>query len=746
MGRMSNRGCWLLTLVVLASCTDLDALRNRASDHGQTGIRDASVDAGGGSGGNGSGGSGGVNGSGGNGGSGGHGSGGMGGGGSGGIDSDSGTGGMGGGGSGGIDSDAGSGGSGGMKGGSGGMGTEPPPCTKHTYYADEDGDGYGDDHMEMMACEKPDGYVDVGGDCDDACKTCNKDGTEVCDGVKDENCDGTMDEGCACPTGTSRDCGTDVGECEFGKQDCVTGVWGDCVGGTGPVDELCDNLDNDCDNDIDDGLTRGCGTDEGECVAGTQTCVAGDWGNTCPGSTGPATDICDDLDNNCDTHIDEPYTNKGMSCSAGVGECKKTGMYVCKSQHDGTQCSVSAGSPVTEICANSKDDDCDGKTDESPQTHSDCMACGQSCAGSLACSAGTCAQPALRLRSGDDVTCAQTAAPDGNGAYPVSCWGSNSRNQQRTTGASRPTPGTLGLGSVRDIAVGGEFMCVLDDASDGITCWGDNSLHQLASQDTSATENTFTVSGAVAITAGVDSGCALTASGKVYCWGNLFNERSTDRAYPTREVVLSGTAAELAGGGVLTCARLTNGQVQCWGLGYSDSTNQGYTVHTVVDASNATFTGAAQVVASGASGAIAGHACARKTNGEVWCWGYGYYGEIGNASTGSFTFFPATKVSGISNAIDVSVGLTTTCVVVSSGTLSCWGTSKYAIGSGPTDSGLTSPTSVLTDAIDVESGWAHNCARRRSGQVSCWGMNELGQLGDGTTSERTTVRSVVGMP
>jgi alpha-tubulin suppressor-like RCC1 family protein len=286
-------------------------------------------------------------------------------------------------------------------------------------------------------------------------------------------------------------------------------------------------------------------------------------------------------------------------------------------------------------------------------------------------------------------------------------------------------------------------MCALDDASDGITCWGDNSLHQLAGQDTSATENTFTVSGAVAITAGVDSGCALTASGKVHCWGNLFNVRQSDSAYPTREVVLSASAAELAGGGVVTCARLTNGQVQCWGPGYNDN---GYTPHTVVDGSNATLTGAAQVVASGASGAPAGHACALKTNGEVWCWGFGYYGEIGNGSTGTLTFFAATKVSGISNAIDVSVGLTHTCAVVSSGTLSCWGASKYALGDGDSVTTITSPTSVLSDAIDVESGWAHNCARRRSGQVSCWGANISGQLGDGTTSERTTVRNVVGMP
>jgi hypothetical protein len=139
----------------------------------------------------------------------------------------------------------GGGGTGGMSGADGGgTGGKPAACTKHTYYADQDGDDYGDDHATMKACEKPKGYVEVGGDCDDECKTCHDDGTETCDGVLDENCDGSVDERCACPIGTSRDCGTDVGECVFGTQPCTTGTWGDCEGGTAAVDEICDGLDN----------------------------------------------------------------------------------------------------------------------------------------------------------------------------------------------------------------------------------------------------------------------------------------------------------------------------------------------------------------------------------------------------------------------------------------------------------------------------------------------------------------------
>jgi hypothetical protein len=128
------------------------------------------------------------------------------------------------------------------------------------------------------------------------------------------------------------------------------------------------------------------------------------------------------------------------------------------------------------------------------------------------------------------------------------------------------------------------------------------------------------------------------------------------------------------------------------------------------------------------------HACVRRRGGQVACF----------APRG-----PVVDIREIPDAIDLSAGEFAVCAVRADHTVWCWGRSgSWILRGGPAGTpGDSGPTQIagLTDVAAISLGTDHACVRKTDSTVWCWGADQLGQLGDGTTSSRVQPVKVPGL-
>jgi alpha-tubulin suppressor-like RCC1 family protein len=93
----------------------------------------------------------------------------------------------------------------------------------------------------------------------------------------------------------------------------------------------------------------------------------------------------------------------------------------------------------------------------------------------------------------------------------------------------------------------------------------------------------------------------------------------------------------------------------------------------------------------------------------------------------------------------VARGASHTCVLEDSGRVRCWGARDHGhLGDGIDNTSATSaPGASAVTGLDVGSGvtqiearGGHTCVVRNGSEIRCWGLNDMGQLGDGTTTDR----------
>jgi alpha-tubulin suppressor-like RCC1 family protein len=301
-------------------------------------------------------------------------------------------------------------------------------------------------------------------------------------------------------------------------------------------------------------------------------------------------------------------------------------------------------------------------------------------------------------------------------------------------------------------------------------CWGLNSTAQLGNGDTTGISVSTPVAvsgglGFVAVSAGDEYTCGLTAGGAAYCWGIDVNHTLGNGSMtgpqrcainPIRGWYLPCSSIPVAVSGGLTfmtvsagdqhaCGVTTGGAAYCWGLSQFGELGDGMVVGLVpsITSSPRPVSGGLTFVTVSAG---YGHTCGLTTDGAAYCWGWNAYGQLGDGVTTSSS--TPVAVSGGLTFAAVSAGFDHTCAVTTANAAYCWGHNDYGgkLGNGDTTSSST-PVAVsggLTFAA-VSAGNEHTCGVTIAGAAYCWGENGYGGLlGNGDTTSSSTPVAVSG--
>jgi alpha-tubulin suppressor-like RCC1 family protein len=366
------------------------------------------------------------------------------------------------------------------------------------------------------------------------------------------------------------------------------------------------------------------------------------------------------------------------------------------------------------------------------------------------CASGHCAVPGLS--AGPTHTCAIQESGS------VVCWGSNLGGALGDGSIMRrPSPVTvLGLTDAVEVGCGQYFSCAR--RSDGtVVCWGGDSYGLLGDGTTPprlAPVAVVGVTDAVELSVGYRFACARRRGGTVVCWGNNESGQLGDGSFGEPHltpVTVSGLidAVEIGAGAFHACARQSSGGVVCWGNddhGQIGDERDPRMTHVSVHLTPVAVTGLANAVEI-AVGDI--HSCARLSSGAVVCWGANRAGEHG-AGPSTFRTTLSPPMVGLTDAVEIACGGAHSCARRRNGLVVCSGLGfSGQLGNGESGLGVESRTPVavmnLTDVVAIALGGSHSCARRRDGAVLCWGSNPEGQVGDGSTVDRSTPVRVQGL-
>ncbi len=330
----------------------------------------------------------------------------------------------------------------------------------------------------------------------------------------------------------------------------------------------------------------------------------------------------------------------------------------------------------------------------------------------------------------------------------IYCWGTGT-NGQIGNGANSnvnvPTSVTMpsGVDSFNAVSTNANFSCAIANTGK-IYCWGTGSSGRIGN----GANSSVNVPTAVTMPVGVESftnvstntnfSCAI-GNGKPYCWGTAGGHLGRGNEYfntSTNIIVPSGVNSfnMVSTSGTNSCALASNGKPYCWGDGTNGQTGNGTNASTNLPTG---VTMPAGVTSFSVVVTTSSFSCAIANNGQIYCWGTGTSGQIGNESNSSVNIPTAiTTPNGVSSFSSISLGTNFSCAIANTGKIYCWGLGTTGqIGNGASLS-VNLPTEVtmpagVTSFKSISTNGASSCALANTGVVYCWGGGTSGQIGNG---------------
>ena len=245
------------------------------------------------------------------------------------------------------------------------------------------------------------------------------------------------------------------------------------------------------------------------------------------------------------------------------------------------------------------------------------------------------------------------------------------------------------------------------------------------------------------VACGANHNAAIKTDGTLWTWGfnsagQIGDNTGTARSTPVTTFAGGANWKQVACGQQHTAAIKTDGTLWTWGSNYNrqigdnTATNRSIPVTTFAGGTNW------KQVACGSQ-----HTAAIKTDGTLWIWGYNQFGQLGSNDSGVNRPTPITTFLGGTNWKQVANGQSQlhTAAIKTDGTLWTWGFNSYGQLGDNTTTQRNTPVTTFSGGTNwkqVSGGNQHTAAIKTDGTLWTWGRNSYGNLGDNTTTDRST--------